>query len=235
MTSMPRHRTTVPLALLVLGTAAAGASAAGADEHSFLYTLNSDFLYTQGCFAQPDDWHQCLCPISWAQKFSGTFELTPAHGSNPGFDAYAVSDIHWVVRLGQEIEITGSGTYAIGRDVDCNPVQHMTLELFFDGFGPVTFKSGLVAGGDDGFPPEIEVPVSDGFYCPGCRITVSASAAASRPADVAPLSGDGAVNVLDFLAVVGDWGLPGPRPTDMDGSGAVGLEDVLAVLGAWTG
>jgi hypothetical protein len=52
---------------------------------------------------------------------------------------------------------------------------------------------------------------------------------------VAPPGGDGVVDVLDFLAVVGDWGLPGPRPTDIDGSGTVGMGDVLILLAEWTG
>ena len=56
-----------------------------------------------------------------------------------------------------------------------------------------------------------------------------------NPADVAPPGGDGIVGVGDFLAVLADWGLAGPRPTDIDGSGVVGIDDFLAVLSAWSG
>jgi hypothetical protein len=235
MTSMTRHCPKTRRALLVLGIAFAGVSAASADEPTILYTLDQDFAYTQGCFTQPGEIHQCLCPISWAQEFSGTFGLTAIPGGDPLFDMFAISDVDWVVGLSGDIEITGSGIYEIGTDAGGDPVQRMTLDLFFDGYGPVAFDSGLVAGGDDDFPPAINVPISDGFYCPGHRITVVASPGEPSPADVAPPGGDGVVDVIDFLAVVADWGLPGPRPTDIDGSGTVGIGDVLVLLAEWTG
>jgi hypothetical protein len=220
--------------MIVLGIAFGGVSAATADEPTVLYTLTDDFMYTQGCFNQPGEIHQCKCPISWAMEFSGTFGLTPLPGGDPLFDMYAISDIDWVIGLSGDIVITGSGLYEIGTDAGGDPVQSMTLDLFFDGFGPVGFESGLVEGGDADFPPEIGIPISDGFYCPGHRITVVASATGSSPADVAPAGGDGVVDILDFLAVLTDWGLAGPRPTDIDGSGTVGIGDVLVLLSEWT-
>ena len=62
---------------------------------------------------------------------------------------------------------------------------------------------------------------------------MAAAPAAAGPADVAPPGGDGVVGILDFLAVLGDWGLPGPRPTDIDDSGQVGIGDLLIVLAEW--
>ncbi|MHC4969134.1 MAG: hypothetical protein ACYTF4_11010 [Planctomycetota bacterium] len=234
MTSVtPKHRPYVRFGLVPLVAALGAASTAAADEPTTLYALDEDFEYMQGCFHQPGEWHQCLCPISWAQEFEGTFGLTAMPG-DPGFDTYAISDIDWVVSLNYDLEITGSGIYEIGTDAGGNPVHRMTLELYFDGYGPVWYKSGLVCGGDDDFPPRITIPISDGFYCPGRRITVGASAVELSPADVAPPGGDGIVGVLDFLAVVADWGLPGPRPTDIDGSGTVDLGDILILLGDWT-
>ncbi len=103
-----------------------------------------------------------------------------------------------------------------------------------DGAGPVTFDSGLVADGDPDFPPQINILIGDGFGCPGVRVTVSAAPGFSNPADVAPDGGDGVVGILDFLAVLGDWGLSGPRATDIDGSGTVGIGDLLIVLAEWT-
>jgi hypothetical protein len=219
----------------VLGIAFGGVSAATADEPAVLYSLNDDFMYTQGCFTQPGEIHQCKCPISWAMEFSGTFGLTPLPGGDPLFDTFAITDLDWVVGVSGDIVITGSGIYEVGVDAGGDPVQRMTLELFFDGYGPVAFDSGLVAGGDDDYPPVIDIPISDGFYCPGHRITVVASPGEPSPADVAPAGGDGVVDVLDFLAVVGDWGMPGPRATDIDGSGTVGMGDVLILLAEWTG
>jgi hypothetical protein len=227
----PRFRA-IPL---VLGIALVGETAASADPPTVLYSLTGDFSYTQGCFNQPGEIHQCKCPIMWAEAFSGTFGLTLVPGGDPDFVTYEVSAIDWVVGLGDDLAVTGSGVYEIGADDDGAPVQRMTLDLFFDGYGPVTYASGLVEGGDAGYPPEIVIPVSDGFYCPGRRITVGASPAGPNPADVAPPGGDGVVGVNDFLAVIGDWGLPGPRPTDIDGSGWVDVGDFLAVVGAWTG
>jgi hypothetical protein len=235
MTSATRHCPSAQTALLVLGTALGGASAASADEPTILYTLDQDFAYTQGCFTQPGEIHQCKCPIAWAQEFSGTFGLTPLPGGDPLFDMFAISDIDWVVGLSGDIVITGSGIYEIGTDAGGDPVQRMTLDLFFDGYGPVAFESGLVAGVDDDDPPVIDIPISDGFYCPGHRVTVVASPGEPSPADVSPAGGDGVVDVLDFLAVVADWGQPGPRPTDIDGSETVGMGDVLILLAEWTG
>ena len=234
MTSVTGDCPKVRTALLVLGFAFGGVSAASAAEPTVIYTLDQDFMYTQGCFSQPGEMHQCLCPIAWAPEFSGTFGLTAVPGGDPLFDRFAISDIDWVVQLSGAIVITGSGIYEIGTDAHGNSVHRMTLELFFDGYGPVTFESGLVAGGDDDEPPAIDIPISDGFYCPGRRITVVASPDEPSPADVAPPGGDGVVDVIDFLAVVADWGLPGPRPTDIDGSGTVGIGDVLVLLAEWT-
>jgi hypothetical protein len=230
------HGNAPKLRAIPLGAAiACAAGAAFADPPTVLYSLTDDFSYTQGCFYNPGDIHQCLCPISWAEQFGGTFGLTLVPGGGPDFVTYEISGIDWVVGLGENIAITGSGTYEIGTDQNGNPVQRMTLDLFFDGFGPVAYESGLIPGGDDGYPPEIVVPLSDGYYCAGRRITVGASPAGSAPADVAPPGGDGIVGVGDFLAVLGDWGLPGPRATDIDGSGTVDIGDVLLVLGGWTG
>ncbi len=56
-----------------------------------------------------------------------------------------------------------------------------------------------------------------------------------RPAD---LDGDGAVNVVDLLSLLGAWG-PCPAPpascaADLDGDGAVGVVDLLALLADWS-
>ncbi len=43
--------------------------------------------------------------------------------------------------------------------------------------------------------------------------------------------GDGMVGIVDFLAVLGGWGLPGP--CDFDGDAVVGITDFLKLLGTW--
>ena len=55
------------------------------------------------------------------------------------------------------------------------------------------------------------------------------------PTSVCPadLDHDGAVNIVDLLAVVGQWGQGGGSPPDINGDGAVNIVDLLAVIGAW--
>ncbi len=195
------------------------------------YELNASSAYSAGCFGNPGQVPQCQCAILLALDFIGTFGLTPVPGE-PGFDTFGVSDIEWTASLQDDVVITGSGTYEIATDASGNPVQRMTLELMFNGGDTVAFDSGLVAGGG-GFPDVIEIPISDDFGCPGTRITMGAGPSAN-PADCAPAGGDGIVGIQDLLAVIGEWGMPGPRPTDIDGSGFVDIGDFLAVLGAWT-
>ncbi len=217
------------IATALLGSFSLAAVAAAGGPPTVLYSLGGDAAYTDGCFGNPGQVPQCQCPIALAGEFSGIFGLTQVPG-----DTFEISGIDWIVNLQSAIHITGSGVYAVGTNPAGEPVQSMTLELFFDGAGPVTFDSGPVAGGDPDFPPQINIPISDGFGCPGVRITVGAAAGASNPADVAPQPGDGIVGILDFLAVLGDWGLPGPRVTDIDQSGTVGIGDLLIVLGEWS-
>ncbi len=205
------------------------ASAAAGGPPTILYSLDADAAYASGCFGNPGEVPQCQCPILLAGQFGGTFGLTKISG-----DTFEISNIDWIVSLLSEIHITGAGVYTVGTNGDGEPVQSMTLELFVDGAGPLTFASGLIAGGDLDFPPQINIPLSDGFGCPGVRITVDAGPGSSSPADVAPQPGDGVVGILDFLAVLGDWGLPGPRLTDIDGSGTVGIGDLLIVLAEWS-
>lgn len=51
------------------------------------------------------------------------------------------------------------------------------------------------------------------------------------------ITGDGAVDVLDLLAVIGAWGLCLPPyascPADLDGNGVVNVLDLLIVIGNW--
>jgi len=54
---------------------------------------------------------------------------------------------------------------------------------------------------------------------------------------VGDLDGDGAVGILDFLALLAAWGpCPAPPadcPGDLDGDGTVGINDFLALLANW--
>jgi hypothetical protein len=52
------------------------------------------------------------------------------------------------------------------------------------------------------------------------------------PCDCADPS-DGVVNVVDFLALIGDWGGVGPCDCAEPSDGVVNVVDFLAMLGAW--
>lgn len=213
----------------------AGAVAVADSPPTFLYALEEASAYTQGCFGVPGQVPQCQCPILLAPAFSGTFGLTDVPDGDPMLDAFEITDIQWTAILGKTLSFTGSGVYEVGATPDGSPVQRMTLELFVNGEGPVVFDSGLVPGGDNSDPPVIDIGIGDGFGCPGRRMSLAAAPDTPSPADVAPPGGDGAVGIQDLLAVLGDWGLAGPRVTDIDGSGWVGIGDLLIVLAEWTG
>ncbi|MCP3981512.1 MAG: hypothetical protein GY716_19615, partial [bacterium] len=50
---------------------------------------------------------------------------------------------------------------------------------------------------------------------------------------VPDLSGNGAVDFADILAIIGAWGPCSGCDADLDGSGDVGFGDILVVIGAW--
>ena len=52
----------------------------------------------------------------------------------------------------------------------------------------------------------------------------------SCPAD---FDGNGDVNVLDLLTIIGAWGNTGTNPEDLDGNGVVNVLDLLILIAAW--
>jgi hypothetical protein len=58
------------------------------------------------------------------------------------------------------------------------------------------------------------------------------TAPSACPCDCA-LPSDGVVNVVDFLALIGDWGGTGPCDCADGGDGVVNVVDFLAMLGVW--
>lgn len=217
------------LAALVAATPAATVLAGGGP--SFTYTLGDGSAYSEGC-GVPGQNSPCACPVILTGQIEGTFllsEVPPAQD----FQTFAIEDVHWAVTLGEPFDVTGSGSYQRGQASDGSKVQRLTLQLVVDGAELVEYDSGLIPGGGDEVPPVIDVSVNDGVLCYAHGFTVAAGPV--NPADVAPPGGDGVVGVLDLLAVLSDWGLSGPRATDIDGSGQVGVGDLLAVLAAWSG
>src|SRR5512145_160899 len=171
-----------------------------------------------GCSAAP--WPQAeqravIRFSCYTGQVKGNFVLTalPPDGD---FEMFSLGGIDWIVTLeGQPFGVTGSGLYVRGQAGDTH-VHQLTLDLVLEGIGPIFFDSGLALGGGDELPPLIEIVVDDDAICYGHGFTVSA-APAGNPADVAPRGGDGAVDIVDLLAVLADWGLSGPIATDIDG------------------
>ncbi|MCH7798849.1 MAG: hypothetical protein IID28_10460 [Planctomycetes bacterium] len=58
-----------------------------------------------------------------------------------------------------------------------------------------------------------------------------------EPSCLADIDGSGTVGILDFMAVLSDWGpcpeLPAPCENDFDRDGVVGIVDFLLLLGRW--
>ena len=52
-------------------------------------------------------------------------------------------------------------------------------------------------------------------------------------ADVAPVAGNGVVDIDDLLAVINNWGATGANPADVNHDNVVNIDDLLAVIGAW--
>ena len=148
---------------LSAGVAAAQTTTAG---DPVIYRLDKGSTYQYGCFAP------CACPLLEEVPARGTFVLAPA-GSDPLFTYYKVSDVNWMVSLGdREIRITGSGTYKIGGEFALQ--QQLELDLKVGDEEVQHFDSGLVTGPAPF--PAIDVTVSiHGQYCFDTVIHVNAT------------------------------------------------------------
>ncbi len=130
---------------------------------SLLYGLTGDASYMQGCF--PSGRFSCMCPLSLALDFEGTFGLTLVPSEVPGLTQYEISNVNWTLHLQQDIEITGSGVYRTGF-IDDQPVHEMILELSFNGDPAELFDSGLVDREDNQDLPLIDIAVNmNGLAC----------------------------------------------------------------------
>ena len=163
------RRLAVILALFVWGVFAAVASAQTTTTQPVVYRLNDKSSFAEGCTGGI-----CLCAIVPADRFLGTFKLTRA-ASDPLFTVYEVSDVNWLASisiLGQELRITGSGTYRIGGEFAL--VHQLDLDLKIGDQDVQHFSSGLVPGGSE-FPTiNINIARSDAT-CLTTPITVSAT------------------------------------------------------------
>lgn len=73
-----------------------------------------------------------------------------------------------------------------------------------------------------------------GWQVDGVKITAEGLACVNpEPQCVADVSGDGVVDVLDMLQVLGSWGACQGCAADINGDGAVDVMDMMEILSAW--
>ncbi len=148
--SVRRIRSLILLITLSLFILAAGTSTLAAQTDPVIYRLDKGSTFQRGCFAP------CACPVWQTGTERGTFLLTHVR-SDPLFENYRVDEVNWTVSTaGQELRVSGSGTYRVGGEFAVQ--QQLVLDLKV-GDNPVEhFDSGLLYGG--GEFPRISIPIS---------------------------------------------------------------------------
>jgi hypothetical protein len=118
-------------ALLLLGSD--GPCAPRPDPGRTVYALTADSTFSRGCFSP------LACPIVLAEDLGGTFVLQLLSAGDLG-DLYEVREVFWLARLGgEDIPITGSGSYLDGLVED-----RLTLRLRVGDEASQVFDSGPV-------------------------------------------------------------------------------------------
>ncbi len=112
-----------------------------------------------------------------------------------------------------------------------------------EGTGPLIDLKTYIEGNGGTVPPGLILEVCQAISADGSTIIghgfltgawiVTIRLPDDCPADVAPAGGDGVVDVVDLLAVLGAWGATGSDPADATDDGVVDVSDLLLVLGAW--
>lgn len=106
------------------------------------YHLGSNTGFVSGCQGP------CLCPVSFNESVSGTFDLDLLGiiigiDGQPTVEVYEVSNIEWTVVQGEEVlTATGSGFYTVEQSPA--PNQRMELDLSLNGGEAERYDSGLV-------------------------------------------------------------------------------------------
>lgn len=135
--------------LLLLGLTGANGNCEQPQAPASVYALTADSRMLEGCFAPLD------CPVAGSEDLGGTFrlELVAAGGA---VDLYAVRDVFWLVRIyGEDVPITGSGTYLDGLVQD-----RLQLELTIGDEEAQRFDSGRVPGRGPLGSSDIDIAIS---------------------------------------------------------------------------
>ena len=138
----------VGLALALLGAQQTGSCG----QPGRVYGLTADSSFQVGCFPP------LLCPVAIADALGGTLRLVRIPQEEPAlFDAFAVSDVYWLVRIGgEDIPITGWGVYRIGGELALQ--QRLILKLRVGDEEAQVFDSGLVMA--EGEFPNLDITIS---------------------------------------------------------------------------
>jgi hypothetical protein len=120
------------------------------------YRLLSGSTFQRGCVGA------CDCAVGPLEPMIGTFALVPL-GTTPLSQEFAVVNVRWrVVEPSGVLPVRGAGTYEVGGEFAVQ--QRLTALLTVGKDSPLSFDSGLVAGG--GNFPRIDVRISvSGAVC----------------------------------------------------------------------
>jgi len=114
------------------------------------YHMSGDSDFTRGCYSP------CQCPLAYFGPVAGTFVMSFEESTPDGFDHYSITDVNWVIIVGEPGGVTGSGSYARGPGF-----HRLELDLSFAGDVVEHFDSGLILGGDK-FPQlDLSVNMND--------------------------------------------------------------------------
>ena len=98
--------------------------------------------------------------------------------------------------------------------------------------------NGEISAAGDTFTWDVPLDASGDipYFCqPHCDMGMTGVIIVEEPPNPCPadVDGDGAVDVNDVLAVIGDWGPCPGCGTDTNGDGVVDVNDILYVIAAW--
>lgn len=116
-----------------------------------------------------------------------------------------------------------------------DPGQFYTAGLFYLNYAAEATSTYQVVGGSIAWSDAVGVPGDYPALTP--RFTIGSATVngfftgAGAPGDV---NGDGVVNTVDLLALIGSWGACPGCPEDLDGDGVVGITDLLLLVANWT-
>ena len=155
-----------------------------------------------------------------------------------------------------QLHLTGGYTQTPGGQLSINKLGPSHDQLIVDGLATLGGTLNAI-----GFPPsggqsftiltaanvngafaQVNAPSGMQVVYTATSVTLQAAPGTPCPADIAPGSGNGIVNVDDLLAVINSWGAcanPNACPADVapfgppQGDDVVNVDDLLAVINAW--